>query len=140
MLGFRTCPVRWKRHAGAAIPNQLKESRRVFVKPLGWVHLGLRVWVFTFDGLGLSWLGTARAEDAQETPTHGHISPSIIVYDEKWSRYPGYPGTTASRSFSSGTADFIGGFGLNSGLKDCTFSLHPKRETLKPLDGAYEGS
>jgi len=26
--------------------------------------------------------GTARAEDAQGTPTHSHISPSILVYED----------------------------------------------------------
>ena len=26
--------------------------------------------------------GTARAEDAQETPTQSHISPSILVYED----------------------------------------------------------
>jgi len=27
--------------------------------------------------------GTARAEDAQGTPTQSHISPSILVYEDK---------------------------------------------------------
>jgi len=27
--------------------------------------------------------GTARAEDAQGTPIQGHMSPSILVYEEK---------------------------------------------------------
>jgi len=31
----------------------------------------------------LSGRGTARAEDAQGTPTQSHISPSILVYEEK---------------------------------------------------------
>ena len=31
----------------------------------------------------LSGRGTARAEDAQGTPSQRHISPSILVYDEK---------------------------------------------------------
>ena len=29
-----------------------------------------------------SGLGTTRAEDAQGTPTQGHISPSILVYED----------------------------------------------------------
>ena len=31
----------------------------------------------------LSGRGTARAEDAQGTPTQSHISPSILVYEEQ---------------------------------------------------------
>ena len=31
----------------------------------------------------LSGRGTARAEDAQGTPTQSHISPSILVYEEE---------------------------------------------------------
>ena len=29
------------------------------------------------------WEGTTRAEDAQGIPTQSHISPSILVYEEK---------------------------------------------------------
>ena len=29
------------------------------------------------------WKGTARAEDAQGTPAQSHISPSILVYEDK---------------------------------------------------------
>ena len=32
--------------------------------------------------VGLSGWGTARAEDAQGTPTQSHISPSILVYED----------------------------------------------------------
>ena len=32
---------------------------------------------------GLVGWGAARAEDAQGTPTQGHVSPSILVYEEK---------------------------------------------------------
>jgi len=32
---------------------------------------------------GLVGRGTARAEDAQGTPTQSHISPSILVYEDK---------------------------------------------------------
>ena len=38
-------------------------------------------------GDGLRGRSAARAEDAQETPTHSHISPSILVYegnDAEW--------------------------------------------------------
>ena len=31
--------------------------------------------------------GTTRAEDAQGTPTHSHISPSILVYEDSVSRH-----------------------------------------------------
>ena len=31
--------------------------------------------------------GTARAEDAQGTPAQSHISPSILVYEEKHLNY-----------------------------------------------------
>jgi len=34
----------------------------------------------------LSGRGTTRVEDARGTPTQSHISPSILVYEEK--RYP----------------------------------------------------
>ena len=40
------------------------------------------------DRLRVGWLngvvgrGTARAEDAQGTPTQSHISPSILVYED----------------------------------------------------------
>ena len=38
------------------------------------------------DRLRVGWLnsgrGTARAEDAQETPTQNHLSPSILVYED----------------------------------------------------------
>jgi len=43
-----------------------------------------------FDRLRVGWLngdlsgrGTTRAEDAQGTPTQIHISPSILVYEDK---------------------------------------------------------
>ena len=32
---------------------------------------------------GFSGRGTARAEDAQAAPTQSHISPSILVYEDK---------------------------------------------------------
>jgi len=41
---------------------------------------------FGVDRLRVGWLngrGTTRAEDAQGTPTQSHISPSILVYEEK---------------------------------------------------------
>ena len=41
----------------------------------------LRVgWLNSWD---LSGRGTTRAEDAQGTPTQSHISPSILVYEDK---------------------------------------------------------
>ena len=43
--------------------------------------LGLREWYF--DGLMVgTGRGTARAEDAQGTPTQGHTSPSILVDED----------------------------------------------------------
>jgi len=42
----------------------------------------------------LSGRGTARAEDAQGTPTQSHISPSILVYED----IPGY--TSVRRTFA----------------------------------------
>jgi len=41
------------------------------------------VMTFPFSRLIDSERGAARAEDAQGTPTQSHISPSILVYDEK---------------------------------------------------------
>ena len=38
-----------------------------------------RLWVGWLNGSGR---GTARAEDAQGTPTQSHISPSILVYED----------------------------------------------------------
>ena len=35
------------------------------------------------DSTDFSGRGTARAEDAQGTPTQSHISPSILVYEDK---------------------------------------------------------
>jgi len=33
--------------------------------------------------------GTTRAEDAQRTPTQNHISPSILVYGDKYATVKG---------------------------------------------------
>ena len=50
--------------------------------------VGFRVWdIFQTYGLGVGDIlrvgrGTARAEDAQGTPTQSHISPSILVYED----------------------------------------------------------
>ena len=35
--------------------------------------------------------GTTRAEDAQETPTQSHISPSILAYEDKSATVKGQP-------------------------------------------------
>ena len=41
--------------------------------------------------------GTTRAEDAHGTPTQSHISPSILVYEDKYLRYePGFRGGRSS--------------------------------------------
>ena len=37
----------------------------------------------SFPGVIDSGRGTTKAEDAQGTPTHSHISPSILVYEDK---------------------------------------------------------
>jgi len=46
---------------------------------LGFLILGFRVPCVEFKFYGR---GTARAEDAQGTPTQSHISPSILVYED----------------------------------------------------------
>ena len=47
--------------------------------------------------------GTARAEDAQGTPAQSHISPSLRVYEDNWSRYARISGHDVLRSLLSGT-------------------------------------
>jgi hypothetical protein len=45
---------------------------------------GLDFQVKVLDSLRVGFgMGAARAEDAQGTPTQSHISPSILVYEEK---------------------------------------------------------
>jgi len=40
--------------------------------------------------------GTAKAEDAKGTPTQSYTSPSILVYEDIWSRQSGQTGLCAS--------------------------------------------
>ena len=49
--------------------------------------------------IDLSGRGTARAEDAQGTPTQSHISPSILVYEDE----------------NKGGGSFRGGMGAKKG-------------------------
>ena len=55
--------------------------------PLGGSGRSTRLF-WRVDRLRVGWLngfsgrGAARAEDAQETPTQSHISPSILVYED----------------------------------------------------------
>ena len=37
-----------------------------------------------------AWRGTTRAEDAQGIPTQSHVSPSILVYEDKKVSFPPY--------------------------------------------------
>ena len=44
---------------------------------------------FEVNAVDLSGKGAARAEDAQGTPTQSHITPSILVYEDKtWQGVP----------------------------------------------------
>ena len=54
------------------------EEVRTLLKP--WTRSSTAV---IDSGRDLSRRGTTRAEDAQGTPTQSHISPSILVYDDK---------------------------------------------------------
>jgi len=62
----------------AHIPEPGPESGPGFLHFQGTFVDRLRVgWLNGF------WQGTTRAEDAQGTPTQSHISPSILVYEDK---------------------------------------------------------
>ena len=61
--------------------------------------------------------GTARAEDAQGTPTQSHISPSILVYEDSrldlengssQLRIPDLTGSFDTDSLGSGTTQRLG--------------------------------
>ena len=53
-------------------------------RPSGRARSGAGAGCSAIDRLRVSGRGTARAEDAQETPTQSHVSPSILVYEEKY--------------------------------------------------------
>ena len=61
--------------------------------PIG-IALSLVAWVPS------SGRGTARAEDAQGTPTQSHISPSILVYEDEFIALCGWSGGRQSRRAS----------------------------------------
>jgi len=70
-------------------PNPIPDTRNP--KPKIYTNGGVggrraasvRSWCWLIDSWDLSGRGTKRAEDAQGTPTQSHISPIILVYEEK---------------------------------------------------------
>jgi len=51
-----------------------------------YIRIHTHIYIYVYIDSVLSGRGTTRAEDAQGTPTQSHISPSILVYEDK---YPG---------------------------------------------------
>ena len=71
------CPIYALQAAFSPLPSVSPCSFRACLVPPGSEKVA-HVW-------DLSGRGTARAEDAPGTPTQSHISPGILVYEEKYS-------------------------------------------------------